>query len=141
MLKMLHPTMNPTLSQSPWPLYPDKLRTGDEYSLGTKHSPHAFFESTVSPKSTVHPGRYKRRVNEIYAVWHCYRFKGTMSAVGHAQWSPVETNLHITRSGIFVFSPLRSSCDRIFSRTDIGLTCFSPGFLAILSAVLAALHL
>ena len=99
MLKMLHPTMNPTLSQSPWPLYPDKLRTGDEYSLGTKHSPHAFFESTVSPKSTVHPGRYKRRVNEIYAVWHCYRFKGTMSAVGHAQWSPVETNLHITRSG------------------------------------------
>ena len=27
---------------------------------------------------------------------------------------PVETNLHITRSGVFVFSPLRSSFDRTF---------------------------
>ena len=33
-----------------------------------------------------------------------------MSAGGHAQWSPVETNLHITRRGIIVCPPLRPSC-------------------------------
>ena len=33
--------------------------------------------------------------------------KGTMSAGAHAQYSPVETNLHKTRRGIFAFPPLQ----------------------------------
>ena len=36
--------------------------------------------------------------------------KGTMSAGGHAQWSLVQTNLHMTRRGIIDSLPLRPSC-------------------------------
>ena len=34
-------------------------------------------------------------------------FKGTMSPGAHAQWSPVDTNLHTTRRGIFPFPTLQ----------------------------------
>ena len=33
-----------------------------------------------------------------------------MSAGGQAQWSPVQTNLYMTRRGIIVSLPLRPSC-------------------------------
>ena len=35
------------------------------------------------------------------------QIKGTMSAEAHAQWIPVEINLHTTRRGIFAFPPLQ----------------------------------
>ena len=36
-----------------------------------------------------------------------YSIEGTMSDGAHAQLSPVETNLHTTRRGIFAFPPLQ----------------------------------
>ena len=50
-----------------------------------------------------------------------------MSAGGHAQWSPVETNLHMTRRGIIVSPPLRPSCrSQLLTHGDMFLrSCFA----------------
>ena len=51
-----------------------------------------------------------RRTNTRATRLDLFHVKGTMSAGGHAQWSPIQTNLHITRRGIIISLPLRLSC-------------------------------
>ena len=51
-------------------------------------------------------GQYRAKVSHFVYLISMF-FKGTMSAVAHAQYSPVETNLHTTRSRIFAFPPLQ----------------------------------
>ena len=47
----------------------------------------------------------ERRKAKANSIENCS--KGTISAEAHAQKSPVETNLHTSRRGIFAFPPLQ----------------------------------